>query len=520
MSSRTTLRGSYRHHSSRSTRIGRPQPHEKLEVTLVLRRKQEAPHPWASDRYHSHEELAAQYGADPADIAAVEALASERHLSVTHSDPGSRTISVMGSFSDLANLFGADVELHRQGSRTYRSRRGHLSVPEELAGRVIAVVGFDSRPVARSLKSFRPHDTSSVAYTPLQVADLYNFPKDSTGKGQTIALIELGGGYRSSDLNAYWKKLGLQGVQVTSVAVSGAHNKATGNPDGPDGEVVLDIEVAGAVAPQAKIAVYFAPNTDQGFLKAINSAIHDKVRTPSVISISWGGPEDQWPRQTLDVFNQAFHDASLLGITVFAAAGDNGSSDGENDGQPHVDFPASSPWVAACGGTTLQSAEGKITKETVWNDGAQGGSTGGGVSTFFALPDYQAHAGVPVSTVRAKFAGRGVPDVAGCADPLTGYFVLVDGTEGVVGGTSAVAPLWAGLTALINEQLGTRVGFMNPLIYGTFAEHKALSDITGGTNGDFAAKPGWDACTGMGSPNGQAILDVLKQIQKQQSGNK
>jgi kumamolisin len=305
-------------------------------------------------------------------------------------------------------------------------------------------------------------------------------------------------------------------VKVNAVSVSGAPNKATGDPNGPDGEVVLDIEVAGAVAPASKIVVYFAPNTDQGFLKAIHSAIHDRVRKPSVISISWGGPEDQWPRQNLDVFNQAFHDAALLGITVFCAAGDDGSSDGERDGKSHVDFPASSPWVVACGGTSLESTEGKITSETVWNNGAPKGATGGGVSTFFAVPDYQLQAGVPVSTVRPKFAGRGVPDVAACADPSTGYFIFVDGTSTVVGGTSAVAPLWAGLTALINQQLGTRVGFINPLLYSTLRDHKALNDVSQGTNGDFVSQGGWDACTGMGSPNGQAILDVLKQIQQEQ----
>jgi kumamolisin len=516
MSSRVALRGSYRQHSPKGVKIGRPQWHERFEVTLVLRRKQAAPHPWAADQYYSHEELEALYGADPSDIDAVEAIASERHLTVTHVDPGARTMTLAGTFGDLTSFFGAEVDLHRIENRTYRSRRGHLHVPGELAGRVIAVVGFDGRPVARSVKATAPRTGNSTVYTPREIAGLYRFPAESTGEGQTIALIELGGGYKNADLTSYWKKLGLSGVKITAVSVSGAHNKATGDPDGPDGEVVLDIEVAGAIAPASKIVVYFAPNTDQGFLKAIHAAIHDRVRKPSVISISWGGPEDQWTRQSLDVFNQAFHDAALLGITVFCAAGDDGSADGERDGKPHVDFPASSPWVVACGGTSLESADGKIESETAWNNGAGKGATGGGVSTFFAVPDYQLQAGVPVSTVRPKFAGRGVPDVAGCADPSTGYFILVDGTSTVVGGTSAVAPLWAGLTALINQQLGTRVGFINPLLYSTLREHKALNDISRGTNGDFVSQAGWDACTGMGSPNGQAILDVLKQIQREQ----
>jgi kumamolisin len=168
----------------------------------------------------------------------------------------------------------------------------------------------------------------------------------------------------------------------------------------------------------------------------------------------------------------------------------------------------------ACGGTSLAVGAGQIAHETSWNDGAQS-ATGGGISTFFPAPDYQARAGVPKSTVRPNFAGRGVPDIAACADPQSGYFVIVDGIAGVMGGTSAVAPLWAGLTALINEELGYRTGFLNPLLYGTVLQHKALNDIVTGTNRGYPAKQGWDACTGLGSPNGQAILEAIRQVHEQ-----
>jgi kumamolisin len=516
MPSRVALRGSYRQHSLKAIKVGRPSMNERLEVTLVLRRKQPAPHPWALDTYLSQNELAALHGADLEDIEAVETFCSNQHFSIVHLDAGARTVVLSGRFADIASAFGADVELHRLGAGTYRSRRGNLYVPEGLAGRVIAVLGLDTRPLARSSKQFQPHTESAVSYTPRQLAALYNFPQKATGNHQTIALIELGGGYRSGDLQHYWKQLGLKDVKVSAVSVDGASNRATGDPNGPDGEVVLDIEVAGGVAPGAKLAVYFAPNTDQGFLNAINAAIHDRLRKPSVISISWGGPEDQWTRQALDVFNQAFHDAALMGITVFCAAGDAGSSDGEPDRKPHVDFPASSPWVVACGGTSLTAVAGKVASETAWNRGAQS-ATGGGTSTFFTVPNYQAQADVPTSAVRPNFAGRGVPDVAACADPQTGYFVIVDGTTGVVGGTSAVAPLWAGLTALMNEELGYRAGFLNPLLYGTIAQHKALNDIVTGTNGAYSTKQGWDACTGLGSPNGQAIIEAIRKAHEQGS---
>jgi kumamolisin len=223
--------------------------------------------------------------------------------------------------------------------------------------------------------------------------------------------------------------------------------------------------------------------------------------------MSWGGPEDSYTGQALTSYDQALQDAKALGVTVCVASGDNGSSDGDTDGKAHVDFPASSPNVLACGGTSLQASNGVITSETVWNDGASGGATGGGVSETFPLPSYQANANVPVSVNSSQFAGRGVPDVAGDADPNTGYNVVVDGDSGVVGGTSAVAPLWAGLIARMNQARGSNAGFLNPLIYPLQAT--AFNDITQGNNGAYSAGPGWDACTGLGSPIGTALLQAL-----------
>jgi kumamolisin len=271
---------------------------------------------------------------------------------------------------------------------------------------------------------------------------------------------------------------------------------------------MLDIEVAGAIAPKAKIAVYFAPNTDKGFLDAITLAIHDKTNQPSVISISWGGPEDTWTTQSLSSYDQSFQAAAALGVTIFCAAGDAGSGDGETDGKAHVDFPASSPNVAGCGGTKLIAAGNAISSEQVWNEGSSS-ATGGGVSDFFALPAYQNAAGIPPSANKNHHKGRGVPDLAGDADPATGYVVRVDGQELVFGGTSAVAPLWAGLTALLNQKLGKRVGFLNPLTYGSLASSGSFQDITSGNNGAYKAKAGWDACTGWGSPNGAKLLHAL-----------
>jgi kumamolisin len=326
------------------------------------------------------------------------------------------------------------------------------------------------------------------------------------GTGETIGIIELGGGYVTSDLTAYFGALGVKTPVLSSVSVDGGANQP-GVDNDSDGEVMLDIEVAGAVAPAASIVVYFAPNTDQGFHDAITTAVHDTTNKPSVISISWGGPEDSWTDQAQSAMLAAVTDAAGVGVTVTAAAGDDGATDGVSDGKLHVDLPASLPPVLGCGGTRLNTANGAITSEVVWNELAQNeGATGGGVSRIFARPAYQNSAGVPVHP-ETKFAGRGVPDVSGDADPVTGYLVRVDGKNTVIGGTSAVAPLWAGLIAIMNQKLGRPVGFVNPIMYTIGSS--AFRDITSGNNDGYSAGKSWDACTGFGSPNGVALAKAL-----------
>jgi kumamolisin len=382
-------------------------------------------------------------------------------------------------------------------------------VPLSLQHQVVAVLGLDNRPQSKT--HFRVRSASAAndpSYTPLQVADAYSFPTGSDGAGQCIGLVELGGGYRPPDLSQYFQRLGIPVPSVTAVSVDGAANSPTGDPGGPDGEVELDIEVAGSIAPGSRIAVYFAPNTDQGFLDALSAAVHDVTNRPTVISISWGGPEGSWTGQARAAFEAVFLDAATLGVTVLVAAGDNGADDGGTGTGLSVDFPASSPGVIACGGTRLLLSGRSITQETVWNELASGeGATGGGVSEASARPAYQTGSNVP--SAPNGFVGRGVPDVAGDADPTTGYQVLVDGGLTVIGGTSAVAPLWAALVARMNQLLGKPVGYVNPQLYAT-ASRKAFHDITSGGNGGYTAGPGWDPCTGLGTPDGTALLSVLR----------
>jgi kumamolisin len=488
---------------------------ETIGVTIVLRGRasstaaaQSVMERPASERAHvDRKDFAATYGADPADVRKVEAFVREAGLHVTGSDAARRSVFARGPLSAIEVAFGAQLRSVEHEGQTIRSRVGGLSVPQALAGIVVGVFGIDNRPQARAqFRRSSKSAASNTSYTPPQVAQAYQFPSGVDGAGQTIALIELGGGYVQSDLDTYFTSLGVGSPSVTSVATDGVNNAPAGDPNSADGEVMLDIEVVGSIASGAAIVVYFAPNTDQGFLDAITAAVHDTKHAPNIVSISWGGPESTWTQQALTNFDTAFADAVVLGVSVFIAAGDSGSTDGVSGGTAHVDFPASSPHVTACGGTRLDLTGSKRGSESVWNDGASGGATGGGISDVFPVPTYQSTADVPPSANANGRVGRGVPDVAGDADPATGYQTRVDGTNVVVGGTSAVAPLWAALTALGNQSAGKPLGFLNP---GLYANPKAFNDITEGSNGAYSAKIGWDPCTGLGTPDGVAVVAAL-----------
>jgi kumamolisin len=520
-----TVTGSERSPMPGAREAGPANPSEVLEVTIRLRsragqqplfRAEVASQLPVDREVVSREEFEKTHGADPASIARVEAFAHEHGLIVTETSAARRTVVLSGTVAAMNAAFGVELKEYDHPGGRYRGRTGPVHVSDDLHNIVEGVFGLDNRPQAKP--HFRRRQaqpgmrarTVDTSFTPTVVAALYNFPPATDGTGECIALIELGGGYTDSDLTSYFNKLGLsKHPSVTAVSVNQAKNHPTGDPNGPDGEVMLDIEVAGAVAPGARIAVYFAPNTDAGFLNAITTAVHDKTNKPSVISISWGSAESGWTPQAMTNMDEAFQAAAALGVTVCVASGDDGSSDGAGDNLNHVDFPASSPFALGCGGTRLQASGKTIGSETVWNELPNGGATGGGISDFFDLPAWQSGAGVPASANSNKRVGRGVPDVAGDADPSTGYDTLVDGQQGVIGGTSAVAPLWAGLIALINEGLGKPSGYINPLLYRGTDPEDNFNDVTSGDNGAYSAKTGWDPCTGLGSPIGSQIAAAL-----------
>ncbi len=510
---RVPVVGSERSLVAGDNRVGDVDPDATLEVTVYLRPRApadwvdaEAERPPSERRRLAREDWAAAHGASDADVASVRSFAESFGLSVTDVDPARRTVSLQGSVRAAVEAFEAQI-MGRYASpgsdQSYRGRTGGLTVPSELGEIVTGVFGIDDRPQARARIRFDPN--AQTSFTPVQVAQAYAFPASATGAGETVGIIELGGGYSTSDLTTYFAGLGLPAPTVTAVSVDGASN-SPGADQNADGEVMLDIEIIGAVASGVGIVVYFAPNTDQGFLDAVSTAVHDTTHRPSVISISWGQSEDAWTAQARTEMEQSLTTAGGLGVTVTVAAGDNGSTDGVSDGQQHVDFPASAPHALACGGTTLDLSGEQIAAETVWNTPGDG-ATGGGVSRQFPPPSYQSAAQVP-NNVDTNAAGRGVPDVSGDADPGTGYRIRVDGSDQTVGGTSAVAPLWAGLTALLNQALGAPLGFAQPRLYpllGTAAYH----DVSQGSNGAYDAGPGWDACTGLGSPDGDGLASGL-----------
>jgi kumamolisin len=523
-------------------------PLDTINVTIKLRAGQQMPDltdPEIHRRFKplSREDFATQYGSRQEELDLVSQFATSVGFTVLKVEARKRSVEVSGTIAEMEKAFRVTLSNYQDASGlTFRGRNGDIYIPKELEGIVIGVFGLDNRPIATPKIRLRtataapaaaappgtaaappaaaaaappPKPTpkaSSAEYYPTDLAKLYQFPS-ATGAGECIAIIELGGGYQTSDINAYYKSLNLQAPNLVAISVDGGQNDPGATVSDADGEVTLDIEVAGTIAPAATIAVYFGGNNSKSFQDAVSTAIHDTDNKPSVLSISWGGPEDTGYGSYYTSFDQELQAAATMGISVCVAAGDSGSSDGVNDGKYHVDYPASSAYSLACGGTTLEAnVEGNtITSEVVWNE-PSGGAGGGGVSDIFPLPTYQANAKVPVSPNTNK-PGRGVPDIAADADPVTGYNILLGGQNQPIGGTSAVAPLVAGLLCRLNQLLGKSVGYINPTIY---ASPNACRDITqgnndtvNGTGNDFAAGPGWDACTGYGVPIGSAWLQML-----------
>jgi hypothetical protein len=427
----------------------------------------------------------------------------------------------------MSKAFAVDLGVYESPDETYRGREGAVQVPESIAPIVEGVFGLDNRQMARPqlVKNVARPDHATPAQglsplTPPEVARLYDFPTSPNAAGQTIAIFEFGGGYKPTDVQLFYNSIGAPVPAITAVSVNGATN----NPgtDGYTTETLLDIAVAGSVAPGAKLAVYFAPWTEQGWLDIVTTAVHDAVNKPSVISISYGWPELDtfgaltWSLQTIQAVTATFQEAAALGVTVVVSSGDSGSGCGVGNGKAHVLYPGTDPGVTCVGGTSISNVSGASFTEHVWNDN---GITGGGISDIFcapnfSLPIWQNWAAVPGS-INDGHKGRGVPDIAGNADPASGYVLYQNGASiGAYGGTSAAAPLYAGLAALLNAGFAEPIGFLNVNLYAApFASayrdvNDGQSNASGGAPG-YRSGPGWDACTGLGSVIGTGLQAAL-----------
>lgn len=321
----------------------------------------------------------------------------------------------------------------------------------------------------------------------------YKWPFGLAGGG-VIAIVELGGGWVQSDIDSYFKSLGQPVPQITDVSVDGTQN-SPGTSDA-DVEVALDIEVAGAAyfaatGQPATIRIYWSQDIGTAVQKAADDGC-------AVCSISWGADEANWGAAAANQMESTAASATAAGMAVFAASGDNDSSDG-GPTPANVDVPSSCPHVVGCGGTNKTA-----TTETVWNDNpgqTKGEGTGGGYSTIFPVQSFQI--GAPPAPAGTQYGtGRMVPDIAANADPQTGYNIFVKGAETVVGGTSAVAPLYAGLFAA----LGKKLRFVTPTLW---QNPSAFTDITTGSNGLYSAAAGPDPCSGLGAPIGASIAALF-----------
>jgi kumamolisin len=513
--------------------LGPENPRTVIEVTLKLRRKTALlPLQNRPSQVLTRQELADKYGASKNDIAAVVGAFASFGIKPVGSNAAARTVLLSGPVAAMEQAFRVKLLRYSHESGPYRGRVGSISVPTSLQGIVQGVFGLDTRRVARR----RRHPVSDAAlarlvtvptawYTPVQLAQRYNFPTGDGG-GQTVGLLEFGGGYFPSDLAQFCKLVDLSNPPtVTAISADGTRTDAK---DGEEGEVMLDIEVIAGACPKANIAVYFAQWTEQGWIAALDAAVHDQANNPGVLSASWGNAEDTdiWTEQAMTQVNETLQDAAQIGVTVCIAAGDDGSSDAVTDGPAHVDFPSSSPYVLAVGGTTIP-AKGAPLPDVAWKEGDglradNGGSTGGGVSAVFARPAWQS--AVEISSVNpGAIEGRCIPDLAANADwNASPYLLVVDGKAQPNGGTSAASPLVASLLTLINASRpqGNRVGYLTPVLYqasagtGVPGGTAACTDVTSGNNttaqsGGYAAGPGYDCVSGWGTPDGVKLQQLI-----------
>ena len=521
---------------------------DKERLDLIQEFETQLPH---QRRYLSHGEFEQRFGANPADLEAVATFAETNGLTVVETSSDRRSVVLKGTHGAFCKVLRVTPVVYLdQGGQRFLSYKGPLQVPRALAE--------SDRPVVEAILGLdhchpqKPHFFEPLKEQPRRkptdpetVRRMYQVSDGQDGKGACVGIITVGGGYHEDDLNVYFH--GRTPPASISVVDAGQHNDPADKalikaflsaahlsaptetldllpPDKshwktPENvekiawtiETTMDVELVGRFAPGIAIVVYFGRNTIEGEYRALTAAITDREHNPSVITASWGAYEDLSEKGIAEtkLMDRVFQDAALKGITVCFSSGDKGDGATVRPKKgPAAQYYASSPHVLSCGGTMLNS-ESEAPNEVVWYEytflGL--GIGAGGVSEIFGeLPSWQG----PEAAFRAKTGkiGRGVPDVAGKADLGTGYPMRVADEQIAMGGTSSVAPLWASLVAMWNKELGVRVGYLNPLLYSERCK-SGWTDVTEGINGVYQARPGWDACSGLGTPLWSTLLQAL-----------
>lgn len=527
------LAGSNRPANSDTRRLRDAHPDAPVEVTISLR----GPRLPDADELPSQglrpEEFAKRYSARQQDADTVAAALQGYGLTVDDVSLVTRSMRVSGPASAMNAAFRANLGIyHSPEQGDFRGRDGALQIPAALDGIVTGVFGLDQRRVAR-----RKAMAARAALAPLGPAELqahYNFPPGD-GSGQKIGIAEFGGGYFANDLTTFCAKHGLPVAAVTPVAVDATPLTLAQIKQLPptqrneeldeSAEVMMDVQIIAGLCPGAQISVYFSTFDQKGWVDLLNQAIKD---VPVTLSISWGLAEDSgaWSQAALTAINERLSAAATLGITVCVSSGDDGSGDQVPGSRAHVDFPAASPFVLSVGGTMITGGPSSALEQAWWQPpgrrtSAGGGSTGGGVSVLFPRPVWQ---DIKVQSLNpGSIDGRVMPDIAALAGP-PGYDLTLLGQDSPNGGTSASAPLWASLIARVNAALpaGKRQRFVTPLLYQAGADgqprgRSACRDITLGHNAShpdpgigYQCQPGYDAVTGWGTPDGEALLHALQ----------
>lgn len=459
-----------------------------------------------SRKYLTAAELHAQFSADTNASAALIDYFQSHQLKIANENTTRRTITISGALGDFQQAFGIGfTDYQNEQGQSYRMHNEEPIMPEELKSLISYIEGLHNMPPVRSradaeaeTASKTTAETAFLGYTPLEIAEAYDFP-EGDGEGETIGIIELGGAYIPSDMEKYFSDLGMSVPNIQTVGTD--KNDSIAN----DLEVTLDIQVVGALLPKATMVLYYGSS----LITAIKEAIYDPNHKPSVLSVSWAGSEFNYSVAELNEMNQLCYQASLMGITIVAASGDQGAYNSKN--YLNVSVPSSLPFVLGCGGTRLTIADGQNQEEIIWNELAtKRGASGGGFSARFPVPSYQANAVANYHFYKTNSAG--VPDIAANADASSGYKTLYNGHYFAEGGTSAATPVWASLLVRLNQNLGCRLGFVNEVLY-KYAGTEMFRQVIEGNNGFYQGAPYWNPCTGLGSPKGKAILTALRNLE-------